>query len=127
MFTFYTKQAQELSITASLPKPVDVCEECGGGFWKKIKKGSEIEKYLIFCRCPDSEDDVTVAIEPVAAIVETEEIIEKSQNDAEEIIEKTQDSVHEEKPAEIPKHLRSRYKPNHHKARKWVSSMQNDD
>lgn len=119
MFTFYTQEAVNLSLTASLPKPVDVCEECGGGFWKKIKKGSEIEKYLIFCRCPDLEDDAVVAIEPTPtpeAIVEAEEIIEKSQNDAEE-----------EKPAEIPKHLRSRYKPNHHKARKWVSTLQNDD
>lgn len=111
MFTFYTQEAVNLSLTASLPKPVDVCEECGGGFWKKIKKGSEIEKYLVFCRCNDSEDNSVVAIEPTSA-----PIIEKSQNDAED-----------EKPAEIPKHLRSRYKPNHHKARKWVSTLQNDD
>jgi len=123
MFTFYTKQAQELSLTASLPKPVEVCEKCGGGFWKKIKKGSDIEKYLIFCRCIDSEDEAVDNTDTV------EEIIEKSQNVAEEIIEKSQNNTEkeEEKPAEIPKHLRSRYKPNHHKARKWTTSMQNDE
>ena len=119
MFTFYTQEAVELCLTASLPKPVDVCEECGGGFWKKIKKGSDIEKYLIFCRCPDSDDDIAEEKSQNDA-----EIIEKSQNDAEEIIEPKKE---EEKPAEIPKHLRSRYKPNHHKARKWVSTIQNDD
>jgi hypothetical protein len=128
MFTFYTQEAVELCLTASLPKPVDVCEKCGGGFWKKIKKGSDIEKYLIFCRCPDSDDDDD---DEEKSQNDAEEIIEKSQNDAEEIIEKSQNDAginkEEEKPAEIPKHLRSRYKPNHHKARKWTTSMQNDD
>jgi hypothetical protein len=115
MFTFYTQEALELCLTSTLPRPVDVCEKCGGGFWKKIKKGSDIEKYLIFCHCPDSEDDIAE---------------EKSQNDTEPIIEKSQNDVEEkdqEKPVEIPKHLRSRYKPNHHKERKWVSTLENDD
>jgi len=106
---------------------VDVCEECGGGFWKKIKKGSDIEKYLIFCKCPDSEDDIAEE----KSQNDTEEVIEKSQNDAEEIIEKSKNDAginkEEEKTAEIPKHLRSSYKPNHNKARKWVSTIQNDD
>lgn len=113
MFTFYTQEALELCLTASLPKPVDVCNECGGGFWKKIKKGSEIEKYLIFCHCPDSEDDTATAIEPLPA---------------ESVEAETKEEKGPEKPAtEIPKHLRSRYKPNHHKARKWISTLQQDD
>lgn len=36
-----------------LPEPTFVCDECGGGSWKKIKKGSEVEKFLVFCRCDD--------------------------------------------------------------------------
>lgn len=105
MDKLYTQEALELCLNASLPKPVDVCEKCGGGFWKKIKKGSDVEKYLIFCRCSDSEDD-------------TSKIEEKSEEDKPE----------DKKPSpEIPKHLRSRYKPNHFKERRWVSSIQDNE
>lgn len=109
----------------NLPEPTWVCEDCGGGSWKKIKKGSDVEKYLKFCRCADAETaDVVDAIaeEPVkpppdAKEAEEAEDDEKVAEDGEAEAEEEEDDA--EKPPEIPKHLRSRLKPKHHILRKW--------
>jgi hypothetical protein len=111
----------------NLPEPTWVCEDCGGGSWKKIKKGSDVEKYLKFCRC-DAEPDVVDAIveEPVKPPPEEpgddeEADDDDDQDDAAEPSETNDEAKEEdaEKPPEIPKHLRSRLKPKHHVPRKW--------
>jgi len=103
----------------NLPEPTWVCEDCGGGSWKKIKKGSEVEKYLKFCRCVDAEPDVVDAIaeEPVKPLPEDPGDDEEAGED--EAVEDGDEEEDAEKPPEIPKHLRSRLKPKHHVPRKW--------
>ena len=111
----------------NLPEPTWVCEDCGGGSWKKIKKGSEVEKYLKFCRCADAEPDVVdvIAEEPVKPLPEEsdddKEIDDDDDQDDTTEPSETNDEAKEdaEKPPEIPKHLRSRLKPKHHVPRKW--------
>ena len=103
----------------NLPEPTWVCEDCGGGSWKKIKKGSDVEKYLKFCRC-DAEPDATDAIveEPVKPLPLPEES-EEAEDDDEAAEDGEAEEEDAEKPPEIPKHLRSRLKPKHHVPRKW--------
>jgi hypothetical protein len=117
--TFFTKESKELNIV--LPQPFFVCEDCGGGAWKKIKKGSEIEKYLIFCRCDDSEEisEKTITAKPVT-VEPAEPSVEETEEEMEDI------KIVADKP-EIPKHLRSRFKPKHHKDRKWAGEVVQED
>jgi hypothetical protein len=120
---------KEIPDNITLPQPVHVCEDCGGGSWKKIKKGSNIEKYLIFCRCDYEE---TLENQIIEETLENQ-IIEENQDstDSTESTDNEQKSDNEElveeKKPEIPKHLRSRFKPKHHKDRKWVANLNISD
>lgn len=114
--SFFIKEIPE---NITLPQPVYVCEKCGGGSWKKIKKGSDIEKYLIFCRCDYEEIE-----ENQDATNTTESSDNEQSSDSEQTLEN--EELLEEKKPEIPKHLRSRFKPKHHKDRKWTATI-NDD
>jgi len=104
----------------NLPEPTWVCEDCGGGSWKKIKKGSDVEKYLKFCRC-DAEPDAidTIVEEPVKPLPVPEESEESEEAEEAGEDDEAAEEDDAEKPPEIPKHLRSRLKPKHHVPRKW--------
>ena len=109
--SYFCQKAIEMKIP--LPEPTHICEKCGGGSWKKIKKGSEIEKYLIFCRCDVNPifEHVFETSTPDTSEIDTSEI-DTSEIDAPETIQEINRK-------EIPKHLRSRYKPKYHKDKKW--------
>jgi Zn-finger protein len=132
---------KEIPDNITLPQPFYVCEDCGGGSWKKIKKGSDIEKYLIFCRCDYEETLENQIIEETlknqiieenqdstdsTESAETEQSSETKQKSDNEQSSDNEELVEEKKP-EIPKHLRSRFKPKHHKDRKWVENLNISD
>ena len=117
---------KEIPDNITLPQPFYVCEDCGGGSWKKIKKGSDIEKYLIFCRCDDEEILENQIIEENQDSTDSTESAETEQSSETKQKSDDEELVEEKKP-EIPKHLRSRFKPKHHKDRKWVANLNISD
>ena len=118
--TFFTKESKELNIV--LPQPFYVCEDCGGGAWKKIKKGSEIEKYLIFCRCDSEEISENIMTDSTAEPT-PEPIVENEDENRDSVEEPSDNEMEKPNKPEIPKHLRSRFKPKHHKDRKWAGEV----
>jgi hypothetical protein len=118
--TFFTKESKELNIV--LPQPFFVCEDCGGGAWKKIKKGSDIEKYLIFCRCDAEEISENIMTEPTV-----EPIVENQDENKHSVDFPSDNETEKPNKPEIPKHLRSRFKPKHHKDRRWAGEVVQED
>jgi len=96
-----------------LPVPTFVCDECGGGSWKKVKKGSEVEKFLVFCRC---DDELTPPPSPPSP--------PPSPSPPPPSLSSSPTSPPLDK---LQKQLRNRLKKNHHTDRKWVENFEQDD
>jgi len=77
--SYYTIHPDEINLP--LPVPTFICDECGGGSWKKIKKGSEIEQYLIFCRCDEPPPPSEPPSPPASEQSEPSEPLDKKQKE----------------------------------------------
>jgi hypothetical protein len=112
--SYYTTNYNECK--EPLPEPTFICDECGGGSWKKVKKGSEVEKYLVFCRC---DDDLAVSPPPRPLTPPppppSPSLLSTSPSSPPPPLDKLQ------------KQLRSRLKKNHHTDRKWTENFHQTD
>ena len=81
---------------------------------------------MIFCRCDSEEISENIVTESTAE--PTPEPIVEDEDEIKDPVDSTSDNETEKpnKP-EIPKHLRSRFKPKHHKDRRWAGEVVQED